>query len=99
MIDVIVVRDVTTFGHTVWVRDNYTGRLLGHDNVWHDAVPGAVPNPDHAFARIPDGVEHPLYGALAQALGSVEHPQQLRSDYLAERARVDRLIGMLDSTR
>ena len=44
---------------------------------------------------IPVEALHPLLAALSRHLGAVEHPEQLRSDYMAERKRVDKLIDSL----
>ena len=45
--------------------------------------------------RLPDGASHALLAALAHHLGAVEHPEQLRRDYEAERKRVDTFIAFL----
>lgn len=94
MIEVVVFRNIATMGHTMYMRDKHTGHLLSPQGTRYNAVPGAVPPPEAAW-NIPDGAEHAMLGALSQALGAVEHPQQLREDYLAERARVDKFIEML----
>lgn len=49
--------------------------------------------------EIPRDAAPALLAALAKFLGAVEHPEQLRKDYDAERARVDRLIGALMTER
>ena len=44
--------------------------------------------------RLPEHALPALLGSLSAHLGAVEHPQQLRRDYDAERARVDKLIDL-----
>jgi hypothetical protein len=44
---------------------------------------------------VPDNLGRALLGALAAHYGGVSEVRQLRKDYDAERARVDRLIGNL----
>lgn len=50
-----------------------------------------------ATLSVPEHALHPLLAALSRHLGAVEHPEQLRADYVAERARVDRFIAHLTS--
>lgn len=56
-----------------------------------------APTPEPALI-LPSEASHALLAALARHLGAVEHPEQLRRDYEAERARVDRFIAHLTMT-
>lgn len=47
--------------------------------------------------RLPDGLARALLDALASHYGGASDLRRLRSDYDAERARVDRMIGHLIS--
>ena len=60
----------------------------------------AIPHADRIpLAIIPTEAAHAVLAELARHLGAVEHPEQLRKDYDAERARVDRLIGIVAEYR
>lgn len=48
--------------------------------------------------ELPVDALHAVLAALARHLGAVEHPEQLRADYMAERARVDKLIAFATGT-
>lgn len=48
--------------------------------------------------RLPEDLARALLDALAAHFGGVSDTQTLRKDYLAERARVDRMINYLTST-
>lgn len=45
--------------------------------------------------RLPEDIARALLDALARHFGGVSDVQTLRQDYLAERARVDKMIGHL----
>ena len=57
----------------------------------NDAAP-ELPEP---ALILPSGADHALFAALSRHLGAVEHPEQLRRDYEAERKRVDLFIAHL----
>jgi hypothetical protein len=57
--------------------------------------PDASPLTTAPALRIPTDAAPALLAALSRHLGAVEHPEQLRRDYEAERARVDRFIQHL----
>ena len=48
---------------------------------------------------LPDDIARPLLDALAQHYGGTGDTRTLRTDYEAERARVDRLIGVMIERR
>lgn len=73
-------------------------RLLGKggDTVAVVTDPSAVARePSEPALLIPAEASHALLASLARHLGAVEHPEQLRRDYEAERGRVDRFIAHL----
>lgn len=69
--------------------------LIDGKGVMHPHSPATIVDPEHALAVVPHDAAHALLGALARTLGAVEHPEQLRADYMAERKRVDRFIEHL----
>lgn len=57
-----------------------------------EVVPEGVEGP---LLRIPEDVARALLDALAQHFGGTSNSRQLRQDYDAERARVDKLIDSM----
>lgn len=55
-----------------------------------DVEPG-----ENIWWTLPADSAHALLAALSRHLGAVEHPEQLRADYMAERARVDKMLNAL----
>lgn len=68
------------FGQTIWTPLNENAAFS------HDQQP---------TYRIPNEIAAAVLEALANHHGGVGDTRQLRQDYLAERARVDKLIGFL----
>ena len=60
-------------------------------------IPAGATLPDDVepSLRVPEDALPALLAALSSHLGAVEHPQQLRRDYDAERARVDQALTAL----
>lgn len=90
-----------SFSHRVWLlQERSDGLFLVQPNGDRLAiVPGAAPPPDAFFCEIPHEAANAFLAELSRLLGAVEHPEQLRKDYEAERARVDRLIGIVAEYR
>lgn len=65
--------------------------------VWNANPEPAVYHPP--ALRLPEDVARALLDALAAYFGGTSEVQTLRKDYLAERARVDRLIEMVAEPR
>lgn len=63
--------------------DGVTAELIGESEAWDRPL------------RIPVDAARALYDALAQHFGGTSNSRQLRADYDAERARVDKLINNL----
>lgn len=80
--DIFLV-DASADGHVTLVQPGGILRTFMQGESTGDAEP-TLTVPEHALPA--------LLAALSSHLGAVEHPQQLRADYVAERARVDKLI-------
>lgn len=65
---------------------------IGVDSVVLTRVDEATETPK---LRLPADVARALYDALAQHFGGTSNSKQLRADYDAERARVDKFINHL----
>jgi hypothetical protein len=65
---------------------------IGADSVAMTRMDGLVETP---ALRIPTDAARALYDALAQHFGGTSNSKQLRADYDAERARVDKFINHL----
>ena len=66
----------------------------GGDTVSHVEPRAEVGHIDPTL-RLPEQALPALLAAISGHLGAVEHPQQLRRDYDAERARVDQALTAL----
>lgn len=58
-------------------------------------VSDGTAGPDFPGLALPEAALPAVLAALARHLGAVEHPEQLRRDYDAERARVDLMMKAL----
>lgn len=86
--------DTVTITAGRWVNDSvHAVTELGPSGVkWEVLAGDGQFNPP--VLRIPDGVARALLDALAQHYGGTSDTRTLRADYMAERARVDRLIEL-----
>jgi hypothetical protein len=96
-IRVRVDENFATGGIDVWVVEKFdAGRrsLLRPNGQWEIAADlGATQLTSDPSLRLPEYVGRPLLDALIRHYDGAEDTHNLRRDYDAERARVDRLIG------
>jgi hypothetical protein len=71
--------------------------VMPMDVVWRHNDPYVALPDDGTSLRLPEDIARALYDALAAHFGGTSDVQTLRKDYLAERQRVDKLIGYLVS--
>lgn len=91
MLEVHIERDWVMQSWKVLIRRTEYNEFLTPDG-WIHVAPDAAPDRDISFCNIPDEAANLLLGTLGRALGAVEHPQQLRADYVHLRERHDRLV-------
>lgn len=96
MMDVHVVRDYALMRFNVYIfrgEDENRQIMASWDPLeWVSAgVSGRAMDYSPSFT-IPEQAAHELLHELARELGAVEHPEQLRRDYMDERKRVDKFI-------
>jgi hypothetical protein len=97
-IRVRVDENFATGGVDIWVVDKGDGRrdLLRPDGQWERVTDLATTQlTAEPSVRLPEYVARPLLDALVRFYDGAEDTRNLRRDYDAERARVDRLIGAL----
>ena len=99
MFEVHIQHDWPSRMYRVYLVDRRQSRALLHrgDGVVKEIDPVVSFASDFAapIMRLPEEAAPALLGALARQLGAVEHPEQLRRDYEAERGRVDKFIDHL----
>jgi hypothetical protein len=64
-------------------------------SIYHGEDGKELPENYNYWWVIPADAAHALLAAFSRHLGAVEHPQQLRRDYEAERKRVDKFIDSM----
>jgi hypothetical protein len=90
--------DIMRDGVAVWLADGHPGHRLLAEAVeirWStsgEATTAVIAEPTF---RLPEGVARALLDALAAHFGGAPEVQTLRKDYIAERARVDKMIDHL----
>jgi hypothetical protein len=90
--------DIMRDGVAIWLADGHPGqRLLAEavDIRWQTVPAEAVAVSPEPTLRLPDAVARALLDALTAHFGGAPELQTLRKDYVAERARVDKMIDHL----
>lgn len=88
-------------GVDVYLGHDLGGRRLVADPTelsWSPTPEGEATTAQPPTLRLPDDVARALLDALAAHYGGTSEVQTLRKDYLAERARVDKMIDHLTSS-
>jgi hypothetical protein len=86
-VDIAIVEEMDTYGQSL--------RVL-NDEVWSEVPEGREYKPT---LTVPEAHARALLDALSAHFQGAENTRQLRKDYDAERARVDRLIEAVTGTR
>lgn len=96
-----VDHDFTYDGVAIWLgrkRDDGMEVMLPVDPVMQSVPAAAAASPDGPSLRLPEDMARALLDALSAHFAGTSDVQTLRKDYLAERARVDKMIDRLTRT-